>query len=393
MTSRPPVLNWLNDFDHRANEWVNSPSTILAKCRAAGVATSQRYGGLVVPLRYEDIIRAANDPEHLSSCSVVVRETREEGYSNGPINSDPPQHTDERRALMRCLNSRRIAAIHDDCDAFSRTLISTIVDDAVDLATKYAQPIASRAIAKLLGVPLEDAQNFKRWIKMSLDEGAVDAAQAQAAFIEMDNYVDQLLRSKQALPADDIPSQLLADVDAGALPSGEIVKGMIRLLLLAGIDTTWSFLSASLLHIGQNLGDRDHLVSEPNDLPNAIEELLRLYAPVTMARQVVSTTTVASVQVMPGTMVLLPFAAANRDQEAFAEPEVFKLDRKPNRHLAFGFGRHRCVGANLARGLAHIAIRNWLEAFPTYRICPEPAIDWSVGVVRGPRAVWVETKT
>jgi cytochrome P450 len=168
---------------------------------------------------------------------------------------------------------------------------------------------------------------------------------------------------------------------------------MVRLLLLAGIDTTWSFLGASLLHLGQDLATRDKLVAEPNTLTDAIEELLRLYAPVTMAREAVAATSVAHVPVTPGTMVLLSFAAANRDPDVFPDPDAFKLDRRPNRHVAFGFGRHRCVGANLARGLAHIAIRNWLAAFPSYRVRANSPVEWSVGVVRGPRRIWVELTT
>ena len=124
----------------------------------------------------------------------------------------------------------------------------------------------------------------------------------------------------------------------------------------AGIDTTWSAIGASLWHLATHPEHRDRLVAEPELIPTAVEELLRAYAPVTMARLVVKEAEVGGCTFQPGQMVMLPFPSANRDPEAFPDPDKVILDRAENRHLAFGIGIHRCLGSNLARMELRVAL-------------------------------------
>jgi cytochrome P450 len=120
-------------------------------------------------------------------------------------------------------------------------------------------------------------------------------------------------------------------------------------------------------------------------IPTAIEELLRAYAPVTMAREVMKETTVCGFPIKPGNMVLLSFPAANRDPMMFPEADKVVIDRKNNRHAAFGLGIHRCVGSNLARMEVGVAIEEWLKRIPEFRLDPSLLVTWSEGTVRGPR--------
>jgi cytochrome P450 len=163
------------------------------------------------------------------------------------------------------------------------------------------------------------------------------------------------------------------------------VLGSLRLLLIAGIDTTWSAIGSSLWHLAKTPADRARLVAEPELMPTAIEEFLRAYSPVTMAREVMKETVVSGCPIKPGNMVLLSFPAANRDPAMFADADKVVIDRKENRHAAFGLGIHRCVGSNLARMEMTVAIEEWLKRIPHFRLDPAGQVTWSEGTVRGPR--------
>jgi hypothetical protein len=167
--------------------------------------------------------------------------------------------------------------------------------------------------------------------------------------------------------------------------SGPHLQGTLRLLLIAGIDTTWSAIGASLWHLATHAEDRRRLVADPSLMPMAIEEFLRAYAPVTMAREVVKETTVGGCPFKPGGQVLLSFPAANRDPAMFADADKVLIDRAENRHSAFGLGRHRCIGSNLARLEMTVAIEEWLARFPEFRLAEGEKVTWSEGTVRGPR--------
>jgi cytochrome P450 len=155
--------------------------------------------------------------------------------------------------------------------------------------------------------------------------------------------------------------------------------------LIAGIDTTWSAIGSSLWHLAKTPDDRDRLIAEPELMPLAVEELLRAYSPVTMAREVMKETTISGCPVKPGNMVLLSFPAANRDPAMFPDADKVVIDRKENRHAAFGLGIHRCVGSNLARMEMTVAIEEWLKRIPEFGLDPAGRVTWSEGTVRGPR--------
>ena len=159
------------------------------------------------------------------------------------------------------------------------------------------------------------------------------------------------------------------------------------LLLLAGIDTTWSAIGASIFHLAGNPEDRERLVAEPELRPTAIEELLRAYAPVTMARLVREDMDYNGCPMKAEDWVLLPFPAANRDPEFFDDADKVIIDREVNRHAAFGLGIHRCAGSHLARMELRVALDAWLDAFPTFHLADPAGVRWSGGQVRGPRVL------
>ena len=163
------------------------------------------------------------------------------------------------------------------------------------------------------------------------------------------------------------------------------VFGTVLLILVAGIDTTWSGIGSSLWHLATNSVDRRRLVENPSAIPQAVEEFLRAYAPVTMARLVKDDHPFHGVEMKKDDWVLLPFPAANRDEAIFENANEVDIDRTENRHAAFGLGIHRCIGSNLARLELNVAVETFLERFPDFEINTSEKVTWSTGQVRGPR--------
>ena len=199
------------------------------------------------------------------------------------------------------------------------------------------------------------------------------------------DFFDAEIERRKTDRGDDLISFLLsAELDGGPVPM-HVVRANLSLMLVAGIDTTWSSIGSALWHLATHPEDRQRLVDEPELIPVAIEEFLRAYSPVTMARLARNDTDIGGCPVSKGERVLLSFPAANRDPEVFEDPEEVIIDRAVNRHVAFGVGIHRCLGSNLARMEMQVAIEEFLAMVPEFT-CEEPdAVTWAGGQVRGPR--------
>jgi cytochrome P450 len=162
------------------------------------------------------------------------------------------------------------------------------------------------------------------------------------------------------------------------------------LMLVAGVDTTWSAIGSTLWHMAQHPEHRKQLRDNPDLWPTAIEELLRVYAPVTMARIVDHDVEYNGCPMKAGDRVLMPFPAANRDPRVFENPDEVILDREHNRHVAFGSGIHRCAGSNLARLEVRVALQTWLERIPEFELVDPSSVTWAGGQVHGPRRCMVK---
>jgi cytochrome P450 len=255
-----------------------------------------------------------------------------------------------------------------------------------DAAADYAQQIPVRVIAHILGVPADLSDTFTGWVRDVL-EFADDPERRQHGAEGLLNFFLAHLEERRRHPGDDLLSELLAtEVDGVPVDDG-IILGMAALVLIAGVDTTWSAIGSSLWHLAAHPDDRHRLVAEPALMPTAIEELLRAYAPVTMAREVTSDIEYAGCPMKAGDKVLMNFPAANRDPDAFEHPDVVQLDRAHNRHVAFGSGIHRCAGSNLARMELQVALEEWLGRIPDFSLADGQGISWAGGQVRGPRVL------
>ena len=390
LPEHPPVTDWVRDFDHTDPHWTENPYPIWDQLRAAGpVVHTDRFLGCYMPTTYEAVRQIAHDTEHFSSRRVIVRDERPEVMKNAapPITSDPPYHKPAKQLLLPPFTPDAMTKLEPRVRAICNELIDGfIADGQCDAAARYTKYIPVRTIAHMLGIPESDSDLFIQWIHMVLELGIKDESKLGQAVHEMTAYFDGHIEARRRQPTDDLISTLMNARDKDGQPLDDShVMGSLRLILIAGIDTTWSAIGASLWHLANHPQDRARLIAEPALMPIAVEELLRAYSPVTMAREVLKETVVEGCPMKPGNMVLLSFPAANRDPAAFPDADKVVLDRKENRHAAFGLGIHRCVGSNLARMEMTVAIEEWLKRIPEFRLDPKGAVKWSQGTVRGPR--------
>jgi hypothetical protein len=216
-------------------------------------------------------------------------------------------------------------------------------------------------------------------------EFADDEERRTAAMEGLFTYFIAEVASRKENPGTDLLSELLQTEFEGAPIEDSIVLGTAALVLIAGVDTTWSAIGSSLWHLATHEEDRKRLVAEPELMPVAIEELLRAYSPVTMARLVTSDVEFQGCPMKTGDKLLMNFPAANRDPEVFEDADKVILDRQHNRHVAFGSGIHRCAGSNLARMELQVALEEWLRRIPEFRLAEGAEVMWAGGQVRGPR--------
>jgi cytochrome P450 len=389
MSEHPPVTDWVNDFDHTDPRWTENPFPIWDELRSASpVVHTERFLGCYLPTTYEAVRAIANDTEHFSSRRVVVRDVRPETTAQAPpITSDPPAHKPAKQLLLPPFTPDAMKKLEPRVRAICNELIDEfIADGKCDAAARYTKHIPVRAIAHMLGIDEKDGDLFIKWIHEILELGIKDDDTLMRAVHEMTAFFAGHVEQRKKHPTDDLISTLMHARDKNGQPLADgHVLGSLRLLLIAGIDTTWSAIGSALWHLAKTPADRERLVREPELMPSAVEELLRAYSPVTMAREVMKETTISGCPVKPGNMVLLSFPAANRDPAMFPDADKVVLDRKANRHAAFGLGIHRCVGSNLARMEMTVALEEWLKRIRDFRLDPAGKVTWSEGTVRGPR--------
>lgn len=390
----PPVEDFATDFDHTDEAWVADPYPIMDDLRErCPIAHSDRYGGLWAPMTHEAVSAIANDTEHFTSRSVVINNGRPGDEAPPapigvapPITSDPPFHEIARRLLLPAFAPRPINALEDFTRELCNRLLDEIGDDEyVDGSVQYAEHIPVGLIAKMCGLPPEDGDLFRSFVKTVLEAVDLPIEERIEAFAPIEEYIGDVIVQRRATPGDDLITYLVETEIAGEKLSDRHVFGTVLLLIVAGIDTTWSAIGSSIWHLAQNPEDLARLVAHPELVPSAVEEFLRAYAPVSMARLVKEDFEFQGCPMKKDDWIFLSFPAANRDPEAFDNADEVLIDREINRHSAFGLGIHRCLGSNLARMELQIALEEWIKRYPTFELDPSRRTTFSQGQVRGPR--------
>jgi len=395
--------DWLTDLDLRDQGFVTDPYPVFDDLREqCRMAYSTQYEGFWVPTRKADIAEIAHNPAVFSSrgLSVIPRplggdesEDQPSELAAGlpPITSDPPDHTVFRRLLLPAFAPKPIAKWEPKIRTIANDLIDKFQDrGSCDAAVEYARHVPTTVIAIMLGVPPEDGDLFTDWIYKTLETGVENPEVAAATRIEMVTYLAEKIQEHRKKPQNDIMTHLIeTEVDGKRLNDADML-GICFLLLIAGIDTTWSSIGAGLWYLSQELEDQERLRNEPDLMIPAVEEFLRVYSPVTLGRIATQDAEVAGCPIKKGDRVLMAFPAGNRDPDAFEDSDKIDIDRQVNRHYAFGVGIHRCLGSNLARLEMKVALEEFLRRIPTFRLTDPDVVRWSAGAVRGPRRIPIE---
>ena len=394
-----PVNDPTTDFNIFDPEFVRDPYPTMSEIResACPIAHSDRWGGSWFPTRYADVIAIAQEYEIFTSRDIVVVprsglgvEGPYAGVAAPPISSDPPDHHWHRRLVLPVFAPQAVAKYEQTTRDFCNQLIDTFIDSGeADAGTDYAQQIPVRVIATMLGVPLEMADEFTSWVRGVLEVGLTDPKVRFESRMKILNFFQTQLEDRKKNPReDDLITDLLNSSDKYPV-TDQYVLGVCNLMLVAGIDTTWSAIGSSLWHLAGHPEHRAQLRANPDLWPTAVEELLRAYSPVTMARIVDRDTEFQGCPMKAGDRILMAYPAANRDPRQFEHPDEVILDREHNRHVAFGSGIHRCAGSNLARLELRVALQVWLERIPEFSLVDPAGVTWAGGQVHGPRVCHV----
>ena len=392
MATTEPVNDWSSDFDIFDADFVKDPYPIWEDLRpTCPVAHSDRWGGSYMPSTFDTVTGVAHDVENFTSFEVSVAPVPASYDEQGNrlrsiIASDPPEHTPERRLMLPFFSPKVVERYRESTRDLCRQLLRGFIEDGrADVAGDYARQIPPRVIADILGIDPDMSDQFTEWVQGVLELGLQDPELRERYRLIIQEFFDSEIERRKTDPGEDLISFLLnAELDGGPVPM-HVVRGNLGLMLIAGIDTTWSSIGSALWHLATHPEDRQRLVDEPDLLPIAIEEFLRAYSPVTMARLARNDTSIGDTPVKKGERVLLSFPAANRDPEVFEDPEDVIIDRAVNRHVAFGVGIHRCLGSNLARMEMQVAISEFLAMVPEFEVEDPDAVTWAGGQVRGPR--------
>ena len=399
-TNHKPVDDLLTDYDIFDPEFVRDPYPSFAEIRESKcpVAHTERWGGSWMPTRYEDVVAIAQEYETFTSRGILVlppppgqTEGAYGGVAAPPITSDPPDHHWHRRLILPVFAPQSVAKYEQGTRELCNSLIDAFIDKGVaDAAGDYAQHIPVRVIATMLGVPLEMEEEFTDWVRGVL-ENMTDMERRKRARQNIIEFFLAQVKDRAENPREnDLITELMnTEVEGKKVPI-EYVLGVCNLMLVAGVDTTWSAIGSTLWHMAQHPEHRKQLRDNPDLWPTAIEELLRVYAPVTMARIVDHDVEYNGCPMKAGDRVLMPFPAANRDPRVFENPDEVILDREHNRHVAFGSGIHRCAGSNLARLEVRVALQTWLARIPEYELVDPSSVTWAGGQVHGPRRCMVK---
>ena len=294
---------------------------------------------------------------------------------------DPPEHTRLRQVVARAFTPRQVDALRPRAEEIAGRLADDVLSEPTpDLVDGYAAGLPVAVICALLGVPVGDWDRF-RWASEVI-VSPVAGQDREAAYRWMSEYLAQLVAEKKAHPGQDLLSTLASDTAKDALDDAELI-GTAFLLLIAGHETTTNLISAILLGLARRPELLARLRAEPNLVPTAVEEFLRLESPVQTGTERFATEDlrIGDTLVHRGDMLLVSFAAANRDPARFDEPDALRLDRSAG-HVAFGHGVHYCLGAPLARMEAEVAIRTLLSRVSGISLAvPEAELECRPGLL------------
>ncbi|MCW2528465.1 MAG: cytochrome [Pseudonocardiales bacterium] len=395
MSVEPVPLPSTTDFDHTDPVAAQDIYGLLAGVRdQCPVLHGSNHGGFYALSSYDDVARAAVDYQHFTTRQGVTIPPLGLPVGSVPLTTDPPEHRHYRRALQPFFTPAAIEAMEVPIrEIVVERIESFVAAGRADLVHELAGPIPCIVIALVLGLDRHQWSDFMDWVDgMETASHIGDTAGRAVHAAKLYDFLIAEVEKRKIEPRGDLLTTIaLLSLDEAEV-SDVIRYGMAQLILVAGHDTTVAGIGNLLRHLMENPGLRDRLADDPTLLARTINESLRFESPVFgLARTVTAETSVGDTAMYPGDKVLLMFGAANHDPNRFPDPELFDADREDRPpHMAFGYGRHRCVGEHLALLELRVVAEEVLRRMPRYELAPGAAIEMRTALVRGPKALDVE---
>jgi cytochrome P450 len=361
--------------------YAGDPHPVYARLRREAPVFWCPAGQFWALSKYEDVRRVGHDTTLFSSrrgTLLTDGRARDAGGPHAPgarhlMRSDPPDHTMLRKVVSRSFTPRMIASLDDRARVIARDLLEQIDPVAVtDVVAALSAPLTTFVIAELMGVPRERWTDFWTWTDSAIaqvDAGRSDPELARQVS-DLMAFFGELLERRRLHPADDIISDLVAGELHGEPLTELDLLTYCKFLLVAGTETTRNLISSGTALLSEFPDQRRALVDAPGLIPDAVEEMLRFTSPVlAFCRTATADTEIRGQRIAAGDYVALLYGSANRDEDIWPDPDRFDVLRRGTRpHVAFGFGAHVCLGANLARMEARVLFEELLRVFPDFQV-------------------------
>jgi cytochrome P450 len=388
---------WLADL----NLWTDAelhadPYSRYAELRKCPMGRSEKLGGFWVAASYADVLAVLQDAESFSNEVLFVPPTKDPSGRRIPIELDPPEHGPYKQMLGRWFSPQRVRQWEDAARSHMRELLaSTEGRDEIEFVREIAVPLPFRVMGDVFGLRPEDVRMLRQWDEEGMRAGTNDLEARKAATrstrVRMLEFFGDLAASKTAEsgPASGMIDEL-ARVRLNEVPLTRAEMANICVTMWnASLHTTSNVLANSIYHLAGRPDLQARLRSDPASIPGAIEELMRYESIVSQARVVVRDVTIAGRQLSAGDYVVTLTGSAGRDESVYAEPDQIEFDRPDKRHLMFGAGLHRCIGAHLARMELRVAFEEIHAAWPAYAVDARKPIRRHTGLERGTDELWL----
>ncbi|PAE88302.1 cytochrome P450 [Shouchella clausii] len=351
--------------------------------------------------RHEDAIAVFRDsrfittPPHVMDITKPTGPIHKEIMSRNLLSVSPADHRRLRRLVQKAFTPRMVEKLRGRIVDIANELLDKVQHkEEMNLIEDYAFPLPIIVICEMLGVPFKDQDQFRKWSDTIMEsvnnpQLAEQSEQVMSAFVD---YLRGLIAEKRNHLQDDLISDLIRVEEDGDVLSEEEMYALVFVLIIAGHETTVNLIGNGMLALLEHSDQREKLQSQPELIHSAVEEMLRYDGPaeVSNIRWATEDVELQGKPVRKGDMLLISLATANRDKEAFEEPDMFDITRETNNHLAFGKGVHFCLGAPLARLEGEIAISTLLQRMPKLRLkkTGRDSLQWRPGmIIRGVKEI------
>ena len=387
-------MNTVQQVNILSLEFKANPFPLLARLRA-----EQPVCRITLPdktpvwlvTRYEDVKTLLTDERFAKSRynALTPAQLRKQPWvpqmfrplERNMLDLDPPDHTRLRKLVHKAFTPRLIEQMRERVQKLANDLLDAASQKgAMDLIRDYALPLPMTIITEILGVPIKDWDKFHIWSKVIVSVNQFNANWRMIIAIwKFNRYLRGFFKVRRDDLQEDLVSALIQAEDAGDRLSEDELLAMVFLLLVAGHETTVNLIASGTLELLQHPDQMEKLRRKPLLIRSAVEELLRYTAPVFMSteRYAREDVTIQGVTIPRGEMTLGVIGSANRDETVFDNPDTLDIEREPNKHLAFGYGIHYCLGASLARLETEIAIITLLGRMSDLRLKGSPeSLRW-----------------